>query len=197
MSRGKKRNASAEKKLLPSDRFESFRAEENPRVDEALPREAVLMFGIRWTILILLFHERLQPRERLLPLPGNEEQIILGLLQRFRLEFVKTFSSNRFRSHQSGDFQHAQMLRNCLPRDRRSLGQLRDRSAMRIGESREKRESPLIAERRENPYIMTKLPRRSKLATLARHDVRCSSTARTSHHRSCGMLHRDDQPGAC
>ena len=146
---------------------------------------------------ILFFHECFQPRECVVPLRGYAGEVIMRFCQRFRLELVKTFPADRFRPHQPGLFQNTQMLLNCLPRNCRSRGQLRDRPGMSVAQPVEKPQSPFIAERSENRCAVMKPPCLSECAMPARHDVRRSSSARSSHRRSCGMLRRDDRQGVC
>ena len=69
-----------------------------------------------------VFDERLQPGQGLIPLLGNEIEVLPHLLNRRRVEFEQALPTCMDAMHDSDALQDSKMLGDCLPSQRGAFG---------------------------------------------------------------------------
>ena len=75
-----------------------------------------------------VFDEGLQPGQCLIPLLGNEIEVLFDSRDRLRIEFESALATLTNAVHDSYSLQHSKVLGDRLPGKLRALGQLSDRS---------------------------------------------------------------------
>lgn len=65
---------------------------------------------------VSLFDERIQPSERLIPLPGNHFKISAGFPKALLLQLPHAFAPAPPAVHDTGSLEHAQVIRDRLAR---------------------------------------------------------------------------------
>ena len=99
---------------------------------------------------VTFFDHGPQPRERLIPLFGNEVEVGLDFLNGRRLEHEQAFASGPEVTHDAGAFQHAQVLGDGLPGQARPIGKLGDRLRFTTAEARNQLQTCRIAKGRKH-----------------------------------------------
>ncbi len=61
------------------------------------------------------FDERLQPGQHLVPLRGNESEVLFDFINRLRIEFKQALATRVDTVHDFHPLQHSKMLGDCLP----------------------------------------------------------------------------------
>src|ERR1700728_711032 len=110
-----------------------------------------------------LFNQRLQPGQRLIPLLGNEIEVLLHSFNGLRIEFEAGFAAPMIAAHDSHALEHSKMFGDGLPGQPRALRQLRDRTRLPGAELGHQRQPHLVAER--GKYGGTWLPVKDRAAT--------------------------------
>ena len=86
--------------------------------------------------------KRLQPRERLVPLPGDAIEGTSRFIERLRLELEEVLASPANAPNQAGVLEHPKVLGDRLARERRTPRETRDResrSSAELGQERQPR----------------------------------------------------------
>jgi hypothetical protein len=99
--------------------------------------------------LVWLLDERLQPRQRVVPLAGDAVEGAAGFVDRLGLELEEPFASLSKASDEAGVLEHAKMLGDGLSGERGAFGEARDRAPRTAAELCQEREPRLVAERGE------------------------------------------------
>ena len=93
------------------------------------------------------FDERLEARERFVPLLRDAVEVRPHGHEARGLQPIETLAAGALPSHDAGSLQHAQMLGDRLSRQRRALRQSRDRQRRAGAEPADQRQARGIAER--------------------------------------------------
>ncbi len=81
-----------------------------------------------------VFNQRLQPGQSLIPLPRNAIESVSRLCERVWLKLKQALATPANSANQTGIFEYPKMLRDRLPRDRRSLRKTRNREQRSVAE---------------------------------------------------------------
>src|SRR5258708_25349165 len=83
---------------------------------------------LRWRVRVptLVFDERLQPRQRVVPLLGYVIEIFPSVLDRLRLKLEQAFAPDADATHDACVRQDSQVFRHRLPREIGAYGQTRN-----------------------------------------------------------------------
>src|ERR1700741_400888 len=143
-----------------------------------------------------LLDERLQPGQRLIPLLGEEFEVFLDFLDRFRIELEQALAASFHAVHDSCAFEHAKMFRDRLPRQLRSFRQLRNGTWLPAAQLSNQQQPRLVSQCRKDRCTSPGSGRYA-ISAFARHTFQCSSFALSNHHHSCGTLPGDGRWGFC
>src|SRR5271166_4470001 len=97
-------------------------------------------------VVCSFFNERLQPRQRLIPLSRYEIEILFDSCNRLRIEFEKALAAPADAVHNPCALQHTKMLGDRLPSQIGTVRQLRDRIWLPETELRHQRQTRLVAQ---------------------------------------------------
>jgi hypothetical protein len=100
--------------------------------------------------LFLCFDEGAEAPKRFIPLRGDLVQITANFSKPLGPQFPDTLAAGAAAAHQSGALKGAQVLRDGLTRDLRTLSQAYDRQRAAIAQSGDYSQPRCIAERGEN-----------------------------------------------
>src|SRR5580693_2551219 len=109
------------------------------------------------------FDERLQAGECLIPLLGDEIQILLHSCDRLGIEFESGLAALMDAAHDACSLQHPEVFGNRLPGQLRTLRELRNGVRAAATELRHEREPHFVAE--GGKYGCARLPRGGRAAT--------------------------------
>ena len=143
-----------------------------------------------------VFDERLQSRQRLIPLLGDGIKIFPDSFHRLRIELEMALAPSADAANNSDTLQHSEMLGNGLAGQTRAFGQLRNGRTLPRTELRNQRQSRFVAQRGKHGGTAS-ASWGDPATVFVRHNCRCFSFARPSRRRSCAMLRRGDQPEPC
>src|SRR5258708_19979300 len=99
----------------------------------------------------LVLDERFEPRQRVVPLPGDVVEIFPRVRDRLRLEREQAFAPDAVAAHDARALEYAQMLCHRLPRQLGAVGQAGDRLRLAVAELGQHGEPRLVADGRQNP----------------------------------------------
>lgn len=149
--------------------------------------------GRKCSRAVLAFDERLQPRQRTVPVFGNTVKICPRLIDRTRVEFKPAFAAATNVAYDARALQHSQMLRDGLPRQARPRRQLRDRMWLSGRELCDQQQPCLVTQGGKHGRVSQGFCNNAS-TSFWRHGSRCSSSAPSSRPRSCAALPRADAP---
>ena len=92
-----------------------------------------------------------QSCERLIPLLGNEIEVVLNLGNRFRVECKSALTAGSNAAHDSRVLEHPKVLGDRLTGQPRTLGQLRERTRLPARKLGNQPQPRLIAQRGKGP----------------------------------------------
>jgi hypothetical protein len=124
--------------------------------------------GQQWEdkVRISLFHERFQPRQRLVPLPRNTIERASRFIQPHGLKLKKIFTSSANAANQPGLLENSKMLSDRLSREHRALGKTSDREWRASAELREQVQPRFVSQRGEYRCASAHFPNRTIAAFL-------------------------------
>jgi len=146
-------------------------------------------------------HHPLQPRQRLIPLARNVLQRPPSFLHAPRLQLKNPLPSPANSPHKAGLLQHAEMFRDCLPRNSRACRQTRNRIPRPAAQPGQQPQPRRVGQRRKYPrtaahHWLTSFFSESFFTASCRHASRCSSSAVPSRRCSCGTPRHVAWPGS-
>ena len=137
-----------------------------------------------------------QSCERLIPLLGNEIEVVLNLGNRFRVECKSALTAGSNAAHDSRVLEHPKVLGDRLTGQPRTLGQLRERTRLPARKLGNQPQPRLIAQRGKDPRA-ARPASGTPSASFSQDRPQGSSFARPSRLRFCEMPQDGDPQAAC
>src|SRR5271166_5518383 len=134
-----------------------------------------------------IFDERFQAGQCLVPLLRDKIEVAPQFLDGLRIELEEALATGAGAADDFSPLQYPKMFGDRLPGEAGAVRELGDRAWLAAGQGGEEREAGFVAGRGEDGCL-TSPGGGLAVRVSARHELGCSSFARSSRRRSCGRI---------
>jgi len=133
----------------------------------------------------LILDKRFKSRERVVPLSGDEVEVVFHFFERLRIKLEEVFAACADAVDDFCALENAEMFGDGLARESRAMGQLRDGTRLAAAELGDEYQPCFVAKSCEDARGSAASCGGSATVSL-RHSSRCSLSAASSRDHSCG-----------